>query len=145
MPLIFLSSLSSLKYSPGPGLLTRDVRVHTSSYYQYDREILVLPCTVLYRYVECDPALFSNTSHQMEYTRILYYAYTMYMPKIYIVYPKNILYIYTKYIQCTYNEYTIYILGICNVYTKDNHLVYTMNILGMYGIYQGKYGIYHLC
>ena len=39
----------------------------------------------------------------------------------------------------------IYILGICNVYTKDNHLVYTMNILGMYGIYQGKYGIYHLC
>ena len=67
-----------------------------------------------------------NTSHQMGYTRILYYAYTMYMPKIYIVYPKNILYIYI-YIY-------IYIPSIYNVHTKSIqciYLVYAMYILRM--------------
>ncbi len=84
--------------------------------------------------VEWYPALIRNTSHRMVYMRILYYAYTMYIPKIYIVYPKKIYYIYTKYIRCIYIVYTIYILGICNVYTKDNHVVFTMNILGIYYI-----------
>jgi hypothetical protein len=77
------------------------------------------------------PVLLRNTSHQIKYIRILYYAYTMYIPKIYIVFTENILYIYTKYIHCIYKGYTIYILGINNVYTKDNHVVYTMNILGI--------------
>ncbi len=93
--------------------------------------------------MEWDPALLRNTSHRMEYIlgRILYYAYTMYIPKIYIVYPKGVLYIYTKYILGIYKGYIIYILGIYNVYTKDNHVVYTMNILGIYLVYQIPTGI----
>ncbi len=57
-----------------------------------------------------DPALLRNTSHRMEYIRILYYVYTMYIPSIYIIYLQIILYIY--------QVYTMYILSMCYIYIQ---------------------------
>ena len=62
---------------------------------------------LLVEQVEWDPALLSNTSHRVEYIRLFFYVYTMYIQSIYIVYPKIKLYIYQVYTMYSLSIYYV--------------------------------------